>query len=278
MGKGAEGRSNSRLPESLQWLWRGTFSKRSLRRAWSTYIENQNMKVRIKFRKYGLMKYIGHLDLMRYFQKAIRRAGIDIRYTEGFHPHMIMSFASPLGVGMQSEGEYFDIEVNSLPPKEDVVVKLNEQMAEGIDVTSCVILKEKARKSMSLVEFARYRYLYKEDAKAHPSIETLNEAIKRFYAEAESIIVTKKTKKSERQLDLKPLIYDFCIINEDGQYGFEFLLSAGSTDNIKPELVLTAFYSYLGLSFDPLDFDRWRIDVYAKGEDGSPVELNRITN
>ena len=73
------------------------------------------MKIRIKFRKYGNMKFIGHLDVMRYFQKAIRRADVGIRYSEGFSPHQIMSFAAPLGVGITSEGEYLDIEV--VPPE-----------------------------------------------------------------------------------------------------------------------------------------------------------------
>lgn len=71
------------------------------------------MKVRIKFAKSGVMKFIGHLDMMRYFQKAMRRADIDIKYSEGFSPHQIMSFAAPLGVGITSDGEYLDIEVNS---------------------------------------------------------------------------------------------------------------------------------------------------------------------
>lgn len=52
------------------------------------------MKIRIKFRKYGTMKFIGHLDVMRYFQKAIRRSEVNIRYSEGFSPHQIMSFAA----------------------------------------------------------------------------------------------------------------------------------------------------------------------------------------
>ena len=69
------------------------------------------MKIRIKFRKYDTMKFIGHLDVMRYFQKAIRRAEVNIRYSEGFSPHQIMSFAAPLGVGITSKGEYVDIEV-----------------------------------------------------------------------------------------------------------------------------------------------------------------------
>ena len=57
------------------------------------------MKIRIKFRKYGTMKFIGHLDVMRYFQKAIRRADVDVCYMED-SPHQIMSFAAPLGVGI----------------------------------------------------------------------------------------------------------------------------------------------------------------------------------
>ena len=69
------------------------------------------MKARIKFRKYGALRFIGHLDVMRFFQKVMRRADIPIAFTGGFSPHMIMSFASPLGIGLESEGEYFDIEL-----------------------------------------------------------------------------------------------------------------------------------------------------------------------
>ena len=71
------------------------------------------MKIRIKFAKRGPMKFISHLDVMRYFQKVIKRADIDICYSEGFNPHQIMSFAAPLGVGITSEAEYLDISVNS---------------------------------------------------------------------------------------------------------------------------------------------------------------------
>ena len=79
------------------------------------------MKIRIKFRKYGSMRFIGHLDVMRYFQKAIRRAGIDIAYSEGFSPHQIMSFAAPPGVGLTSDGEYMDIEVRSTRSTEESI-------------------------------------------------------------------------------------------------------------------------------------------------------------
>ena len=79
------------------------------------------MKIRIKFSKQGAMKFIGHLDTMRYFQKAMRRADVDIRYSEGFSPHQIMSFAAPLGVGLTGSGEYLDIEVLSTDSSAEMV-------------------------------------------------------------------------------------------------------------------------------------------------------------
>ena len=90
------------------------------------------MKVRIKFSKEGPVKFIGHLDVMRYFQKAIRRAEIDIAYSSGFSPHQIMSFAAPLSVGHTSSGEYFDVELNSLDSIEALTARLNEVMVDGI--------------------------------------------------------------------------------------------------------------------------------------------------
>ena len=63
------------------------------------------MKLRVKFSKTGVLKYIGHLDTMRYFQKAFRRTDIRVKYSAGFSPHMIMSFAQALGVGVESLGE-----------------------------------------------------------------------------------------------------------------------------------------------------------------------------
>ena len=87
------------------------------------------MKIRIKFRKTGIMKFIGHLDVMRYFQKAIRRADVEICYSGGFSPHQIMSFAAPLGVGITSNGEYVDIEVHSTGTTAEMLERLNAVMA-----------------------------------------------------------------------------------------------------------------------------------------------------
>ena len=115
------------------------------------------MKIRIKFAKEGTMKFIGHLDIMRYFQKAMRRAHIDIAFTEGFSPHMIMSFANPLGVGLTSDGEYFDLELTEPISSKEAVNRLNAQMAEGMEVLSFVqIPDDKKAKGMSIVAGADY--------------------------------------------------------------------------------------------------------------------------
>ena len=120
------------------------------------------MKIRVKFRKWGCMKFIGHLDMMRYFQKAVRRADIAIRYSEGYSAHQIMSFAAPLGVGITSDGEYFDIDVNTTESTEKSIEALNAQMVDGVEVTGYVLLPDDAKKAMSLVAAADYVLSFKE--------------------------------------------------------------------------------------------------------------------
>lgn len=103
------------------------------------------MNIRVRFSKHGCLKFIGHLDVMRYFQKAMRRAEIDMCYSEGFSPHMIMSFASPLGLGLESDGEYMDISVKQSPSSKEAVERLNAVMAEGIEVLSWRELPENSK-------------------------------------------------------------------------------------------------------------------------------------
>ena len=89
--------------------------------------------------------------MMRYFQKAMRRAEIDMCYSEGFSPHQIMSFAAPLGVGITSDGEYLDIEVHQSPSTEEALRILNETMVEGVEITGYAKLADDARTAMSIV-------------------------------------------------------------------------------------------------------------------------------
>ena len=115
------------------------------------------LKARIKFRKYGVMKFIGHLDIMRYFQKAMRRAEIPIAFTGGYSPHMVMSFANPLGVGLTSDGEYFDIELSESVDFAQAVRRLNEVMVEGMEIVNMIeISDDKKKTGMAIVAAADY--------------------------------------------------------------------------------------------------------------------------
>lgn len=213
------------------------------------------MKARIKFRKYGCMKFIGHLDIMRFFQKVMRRADIPIAFTGGFSPHMIMSFANPLGVGLTSDGEYFDIELTEDIDMEAAVTRMNNVVVEGIEVVNMVpISDEKKQTGMTIVAAADYRSTLRKGA--FP--EDWKEQAKAFIAQP-SIGIVKKTKKSEKEVDIKPMIYQF-EVQDDSIY---MLVATGSVENLKPELVMQAFCQYLGVDTDTVAFAHHRLDVYA---------------
>ncbi|GLB26155.1 radical SAM protein [Lacrimispora xylanolytica] len=219
------------------------------------------MKVRIKFIKHGPVKFIGHLDIMRYFQKAIRRAEIDIKYSEGFSPHQVMSFAAPLGVGLTSNGEYMDIEVNSMTDTKTMMDQLNAVMVEGISVTDCHVLDERAKNAMSLVAAADYTLTFRE-GKEPADLEGFFQGLSEFMKQSE-ILITKKTKKGEKEVDIKAGIYELSV---DGERIF-MKVSSGSADNLKPELVMEAYYQFLSLTLPEFAFHIQREEVYGNTGD-----------
>ena len=205
------------------------------------------------------MKFIGHLDIMRYFQKAIRRAEIPIAFTSGYSPHMIMSFANPLGVGLTSDGEYFDIELTESIASKEAVRRLNEQMVDGMEIVSFVqIPDDKKSKGMSIVAGADYLSSVKNGSLP----EDLAEKLEAFYAQNE-ICVVKKTKKSEKEVDIRPMIYKLECRNR----GIYMRVAAGSVQNLKPELVTEAFVRYLGMEADAVTFTHHRLETFAESED-----------
>ena len=214
------------------------------------------MKVRIKFAKYGVMKFIGHLDMMRFFQKAIRRADIDVRYSEGFSPHQIMSFAAPLGVGIESFGEYLDIEVLSMDSPEAMCEALNAVMVEGVEILSVTVLPDQAKNAMASVAAASYQLAMKEGS--FP-IDDLANKLQAFYAQ-ETIPYTKETKKSVIELDLKQGIYELRV-NEDG--AIHMLVNASSSGNIKPTMIFERFCQFAGCEIPVSAIQVTRLEIYT---------------
>ncbi|MEG1780411.1 MAG: TIGR03936 family radical SAM-associated protein [Clostridium sp.] len=227
------------------------------------------MKIRMKFKKQGALRFIGHLDILRYFQKVMRRADVDICYSEGFSPHQIMSFAAPLGVGLLSNGEYVDIEVNTTKDSKTMIEQINRANAEGFEVTSYRQLEDSAKNAMSMVAAADYKVWFKEGYEPDNS-KALFEKFKEF-TQLEKIEIIKKTKKGEKSLDLKHYIYEVSI-NEKVIF---MKLASGSSANIKPELVLTAFYETMGKEYPVFDFQVEREEVYA--DEGTEISHRFIS-
>ena len=213
------------------------------------------MKARIKFRKYGVMKFIGHLDIMRFFQKVMRRADIPIAFTGGFSPHMIMSFANPLGVGVTSDGEYFDIELAEEIDMDEAVKRMNEVTVEGIEIVNMVsISDDKKQTGMAIVAAADYLSGIKKGEFPLGWKEKVHD----FMNQSE-ICIVKKTKKSEKEVDIKPMIYKLDVV-EDSVY---MQVATGSVENLKPELVMQALCRFLGIDSDKVTFSHHRLEVYA---------------
>ncbi|RHS87589.1 TIGR03936 family radical SAM-associated protein [Clostridium sp. AM42-4] len=216
------------------------------------------MKIRIKFAKEGTMKFIGHLDIMRYFQKVMRRADVDIRYSEGFSPHQIMSFAAPLGVGLESRGEYVDIEVLSTDSSKEMLRRINENMVEGMEALSYRALPDDAGNAMSLVAAADYEVRFREGYEPE-DLDAFFAGIPEFLKK-EEILFLKKTKKGEKEINIRPQIYQ---MEARSDHKIFLQIATGSAANLKPDAVLRAYAESRGETLGEFALMVTRLEVYA---------------
>lgn len=229
-----------------------------------------NMKARIKFTKTGSMRFIGHLDVMRYFQKAMRRADIKASYSQGFSPHQLMSFTSPLGIGLSSSAEYLDIVLEETDAPQVMADRINAVMNDEIRVKGFTYLKDSAKPSMAALAACDYIIAVKP-GKSSPFQDTefTKEQAGRFLSQ-DKIEVLKKTKKSEKIIDIRQGIYYMAASLESYEEIAEctpvlcFRLAAGSVSNIKPGLVLEEFCRFAGVAFDETVYQVHRTEMYAE--------------
>lgn len=259
------------------------------------------MKARIKFSKCGSMRFIGHLDVMRYFQKAFRRAGIPISYSQGYSPHPLMSFASPLGIGLSSDAEYLDLTLDSCDDPKQMLVAMNFQMNEEIRVRDLILLEEDAKPSMAMLAACDYMVTVKPQKDSFLLPEhfgntekyiNIAELLQDFMAQ-ERIEILKKTKRSEKLVDIRENIYVLsekrdtfdtetrdhgsicCLDSSAGTPVLYMQLTAGSVINIKPELVLQAMADFTGEVFDPFAYQIHRMEMYGD-QGGKKGEIHTL--
>lgn len=182
------------------------------------------------------MRFISHLDMTRFLARIIRRAELPVWYTEGFNPHLYMTFILPLSLGMSSEYEAVDIRL--LDDNYDISTlcdTLNQVCPPYIKFFDAKVPVKKAGD----VSFAEFKICFHDNGKIK---ENLN-----CFLSGNSITVLKKTKKGDiKKLEVADKIVDFSFSAKDGDTQLKITLPAGSVENLNPELILTAFFEQSG--------------------------------
>lgn len=213
-------------------------------------------KWRLKFSKTGMGKYISHLDLLRTFTRAIHRAELPVRYSQGFNPHQLITFSLPLALGVTSETEFVDIDFEEGTSPEDIMTALNKNLPPDIKILKVTIPECKANDIVS----ARYAIDI-----THCGIDA--DKVKEFFQQAE-IPALKKTKKGEKEINLREFILEWNVTetNADG-IKLDVVLSAGGSANIKPDIMISKLCEHLGLGeFEGYNIHRTEI-FYNSGKE-----------
>ncbi len=184
--------------------------------------------VRVYYNKVGKLKYISHLDINRVMLRMIRRAHINVWFTEGFNQHPYINFALPLSLGFESLSEAVDMRINDDMTDDEIAKRLSAVAPDGMVITKvCEPIKK-----FSEIAFADFTVSVRGECG-----DRLNE----FLSQPE-ILVDKKTKKGGvKQIDLKQKIVKYEVLETDGKTKLEITLPAGTKENINPNLILNAF-------------------------------------
>ncbi len=189
----------------------------------------------IKYSKEGEIKFIAHLDLMRTLQKVIKRSELPIEYSKGFNPHMAVSIAQPLSVGVHSNGEYMDVVLSTELEEKYILDKMNENTPRGIKILDVVkvihVEGKKQTQAMAIIDAAKYTIKLKCTG-GEAVKETLNSL-----CEAEEWNIIKKSKSGEKMVNIKPLVHKFEYGIDSSVLTISALVACGSRNNLSSQLL-----------------------------------------
>ncbi|MDR0272049.1 MAG: TIGR03936 family radical SAM-associated protein [Clostridiales bacterium] len=175
------------------------------------------MRVRLRFSKSETLRFIGHLDFLRVFQQTIRRAELPAAFSQGFNPHLQISFALPLPLGMESVNDYADLTLEKEIPLNEITEKLNAAAPNGLTIKNAYPAENKAASVVCAADYS-----------LQAASNKLEEVL-----QAREIFVAKKTKKGIRNTDIRP---DILSIESCGDF-ILIRLSAGSARFLNPQTV-----------------------------------------
>lgn len=187
------------------------------------------MKMQVVFRKGERLRHIGHLDLMRAMQRALRRSGLPVKYSQGFNPHILLSFAAPLAVGIAGEREVMEVPLDTPVSTEDFLNKLNAVLPPELACVAARQVDDLHPAPMAALFAAAYLIVPAENAEAFQAAAAEFLARDRYMA-------THRTKSGEKQIDLRPLVFNLVAKPE----GLHAVLSLNQSGTCKPDLLIAA--------------------------------------
>ena len=189
-------------------------------------------KLRVSFSKTGKAKYFGHLELVNIIFRAIKRADIDIKYSQGFHPKPKVSFEDPLAIGIESENENMYIAVSHLIKRKEVVQRLNKQLPEGLEILGCTEAPPKAE--ISRINSFNYRVSIKD-------FDFDESAIQKFKNEEEVVVERLNKKGKTNKINLKNVVLNIGLTSTKE---IEFLLKPDNGKTVRPYEVLKKIFNF----------------------------------
>ena len=194
-------------------------------------------KLRLLFIKEAQASYISHLDLMRTFQRVFPRTELEIKHSQGFHPHPILSIVLPLSVGQSSECELLDFEVTQDCDGSGIADKLNEGMPSGIRVLDCY---EAVRPIRELMYLDAELVLEYDNGVPNAAVEQLKSLFDR-----EELIIQKKTKsKKMADVDIAPMLHQVELKEQENTIVAHVVVQA-QNPGLNPQLLEKAIAAYL---------------------------------
>lgn len=191
------------------------------------------MRVIVKYKKDDAAVYISHLDVQRSMQRTLKRSGLPIKYTMGFHPHVVLTFAQPLSVAVESTGEYMEFSLLENVPVDKIKSAINSVIAPGFYAMDCGYIRSGIKSLMSLVDMCEWVVTIDNI--------TQSELLKKIdkLDKQDEILVEKHTKKGYRTVDIKGGIIDI-VPGADAKGVVHMRLASGGKLNVSPKMVLAA--------------------------------------
>ena len=218
------------------------------------------MKMLVVFEKKERVRHVGHLDLMRAMQRALRRSGVPIAFSNGFNPHLLLTFAAPLSVGMAGKREIMEVPLSAEISEEDFKRKLRAALPPDLPCVAVRAVDDRHPAPMAQLAAASYSIRLLENA------TPMLAAVPRLM-EKDTVMALRKTKSGEKLTDIRPMIY---ALEPAGEDTLACTLALCEAATCKPELLLDALREEAGLAERPRALC---VRTQLLGRDMTPLEL-----